>query len=193
MILLDPDLEPDTARLRTSAKRSKASLPPGASHRQQMPSVRSLTRFLKEAQAHVKLAGTVTVLLTSDAAIRGLNRRFRGKDKATDVLSFPTAGPIAAEMAGDLAISIPTARRQAAAQGHTLATEIRVLIVHGLLHLAGFDHESDTGQMARRERLLRGRLRLPQGLIDRSGQASAGMKTAARGTSMRRSHAGTRR
>ena len=193
MILLDPDLEPDTARLRTSAKRSKASLPPGASHRQQMPSVRSLTRFLKEAQAHVKLAGTVTVLLTSDAAIRRLNRRFRGKDKATDVLSFPTAGPITAEMAGDLAISIPTARRQAAAQGHTLATEIRVLIVHGLLHLAGFDHESDTGQMARRERLLRGRLRLPQGLIDRSGQGSAGMKTAARGTSMRRSHAGTRR
>ena len=71
-------------------------------------------------------------------------------------------------MAGDLAISVPTALRQAREQGHALAVEIKVLILHGLLHLAGFDHEADDGQMARRERLLRGRLGLPQGLIERT-------------------------
>ncbi len=72
------------------------------------------------------------------------------------------------KIAGDLAISVPTARRQAAEQGHSLSTEIKVLILHGLLHLAGYDHEADAGQMARRERLLRARLRLPQGLIERA-------------------------
>jgi probable rRNA maturation factor len=142
-----------------------------------MPSARSLALFLREAQAAARLRGHVTVLLTTDAAIRKLNRRFRGKDKPTDVLSFPTAGPLAAKMAGDLAISIPTARRQAAERGHSLAIEIKVLILHGLLHLAGFDHEADAGQMARRERLLRGRLRLPQGLIER---AEAAMPAASR-------------
>jgi probable rRNA maturation factor len=193
MILLDPDLDPDTARLAILAKRSKTALPPVTFRSQSMPSARSLDRFLNEAQGAVKLGGEVTVLLTTDAAIRRLNRRFRGKDKATDVLSFPTAGPIAAEMAGDLAISIPTARRQAAAQGHSLATEIRVLIVHGLLHLAGFDHESDTGQMARRERLLRGRLRLPQGLIERVSESGAGANPTAKGTARRRSQASAQR
>jgi len=110
------------------------------------------------------------VLLTSDAAIRRLNRRFRGKNKATDVLSFPAEAGFGAEkIAGDLAISVPTARRQGTACGHSLATELKVLILHGLLHLAGYDHESDSGRMARRERLLRGRLGLPMGLIERAG------------------------
>ncbi|MGB6745815.1 MAG: rRNA maturation RNase YbeY [Terracidiphilus sp.] len=129
-----------------------------------------MARFLHDAQAAVRLRGEVTVLLTSDAAIRRLNRRFRGKNKATDVLSFPadSAAPGSKQIAGDLAISVPTAMRQAAEQGHVLATEIKVLILHGLLHLAGYDHESDSGQMARRERLLRGRLGLPQGLIERA-------------------------
>jgi probable rRNA maturation factor len=112
------------------------------------------------------------VLLTTDAAIRGLNRRFRGKNKATDVLSFPAEGPIpglsAEGIAGDIAISVTTALGQAAEQGHSLSTEIKVLILHGLLHLAGYDHEADAGQMARRERLLRGKLGLPQGLIERA-------------------------
>jgi len=71
-------------------------------------------------------------------------------------------------IAGDLAISVPTARRQATACGHSLSTELKVLILHGLLHLAGYDHESDTGQMARRERRLRAQLGLPQGLIERA-------------------------
>ena len=132
-----------------------------------LPSARTLDRFLSEAQKAVRLKGHVTVLLTTDAAIRKLNRRFRGKNKATDVLSFPTEGPGSEEIAGDLAISATTALGQAAGQGHSLSTEIKVLILHGLLHLAGYDHEADAGKMARRERLLRGRLGLPQGLIER--------------------------
>jgi rRNA maturation RNase YbeY len=109
------------------------------------------------------------VLLTTDAALRKLNRNFRGKDQATDVLSFPQFQGIGAEeIAGDLAISVPTALRQAVEQGHSLSTEIKILILHGLLHLAGYDHEADNGKMARRERLLRARLNLPQGLIERA-------------------------
>jgi probable rRNA maturation factor len=135
-----------------------------------LPTARTLGSFLTAAQSAVRLRGQVTVLLTSDAAIRSLNRRFRGKNKATDVLSFPadTTAPGAEKIAGDLAISIPTASRQAAAQGHSLTKEIKVLMLHGLLHLAGYDHEVDAGEMERREQLLRARLRLPMGLIERA-------------------------
>jgi probable rRNA maturation factor len=164
MILLDPDLDPDPAP-HSHAMKSPSALPISAT-----PSPRSLARFLTLAQSAVKLRGEVTVLLTTDPAIRSLNRRFRGKNKATDVLSFPadSSAPGAERIAGDLAISVSTARRQAAAQGHKLSTELKVLILHGLLHLAGYDHEADTGQMLRRERLFRARLNLPQGLIERS-------------------------
>jgi probable rRNA maturation factor len=168
MILLDPDLDPHPALASTSAKQTAASglAPPKKNLR--LPSARTLSRFLAEAQSAVRLKGEVTVLLTTDPAIRRLNRQFRKKDKATDVLSFPADGIGAEEIAGDLAISVPTALRQAVEQGHSLATEIKVLILHGLLHLAGYDHETDAGQMARRERLLRARLGLPQGLIERA-------------------------
>jgi probable rRNA maturation factor len=127
-----------------------------------------LARFLALAQAAVRLKGQVNVLLTTDPAIRRLNQQFRGKNKATDVLSFPAEGIGAEEIAGDLAISVATALKQAVGQGHSLSTEVKVLILHGLLHLADYDHETDNGQMARRERLLRGRLGLPQGLIERA-------------------------
>jgi probable rRNA maturation factor len=167
MILFDPDLAPHPAPAAT-VKKSVATPPPDTTDRRhRLPSARTLSRFLGEAQAVVRLRGQVTVLLTTDQAIRSLNRRFRGKNKPTDVLSFPAGGPVAGEMAGDLAISVPTASRQAAEQDHALSIEIKVLILHGLLHLAGYDHEIDEGQMGRRERLLRGRLRLPQGLIER--------------------------
>jgi probable rRNA maturation factor len=171
MILLDPDLDPDPASLAKAVKRKSAS---AKSTKTSLPTARTLGRFLSEAQSAVRLRGQVTVLLTSDAAIRSLNRRFRGKNKATDVLSFPadSTAPGAEQIAGDLAISVPTALRQAAEQGHSLSTEIKVLILHGLLHLAGYDHEADAGQMARRERLLRARLRLPQGLIERASVAN---------------------
>jgi probable rRNA maturation factor len=173
MILLDPDLDPDPpSRAQkpngvTGPKQSRASRRSAISRVERLPSVRSLARFLRDAQVAVRLRGQVTVLLTTDGAIRKLNRQFRGIDKATDVLSFPAEVPDGPEFAGDLAISLQTARRQAAEQGHALSVEVKVLILHGLLHLAGYDHESDSGQMARRERRLRGRLGLPQGLIER--------------------------
>lgn len=168
MILLDPDLDPDPAPLSKAVK--SEAVPKSADMR--LPSTRTLARFLSQAQSAVRLRGQVTVLLTSDAALRSLNKRFRGKNKPTDVLSFPVdqAQPGAEKLAGDLAISIPTARRQAAEQQHALATEVKVLVLHGLLHLAGYDHESDTGQMERRERKLRASLGLPGGLIERSAE-----------------------
>lgn len=173
MILVDPDLgtdlDPDPATDAPHSGRAKSSMAQSASALRQsrIPSSRSLARFLQRAQSAVRLRGLVTVLLTSDTAVRRLNRQFRGKNKPTDVLSFPADTLVQNHEKGDLAISIPTARRQAIEQGHSLATEIKVLILHGLLHLAGYDHEADGGQMARRERRLRGRLGLPLGLIER--------------------------
>lgn len=168
MILLDPDLKPAASPKTTLAKRAVASGPSVPPRNQRIPAARTLAKFLALAQAAIRLKGEVTVLLTTDAAIRKLNRQFRGKNKATDVLSFPAEGIGAEEMAGDLAISVPTALRQAIEQGHSLSTEIKVLILHGLLHLSGHDHEADEGQMARREGRLRERLGLPQGLIERA-------------------------
>jgi probable rRNA maturation factor len=185
MILLDPDMDPDPAPKATKAKRVAVAATPAKQKDLRLPSARALALFLSKAQAAVRLKGQVTVLLTTDAAIRKLNRQFRGKNKATDVLSFPAEGPLpgspAEEMAGDIAISVTTALGQAAEQGHSLSTEIKVLILHGLLHLAGYDHEADAGQMARRERLLRAKLKLPQGLIERAeAPKAAASKRAAK-------------
>jgi probable rRNA maturation factor len=127
-----------------------------------------LTRFLASARGLVGLRGEVDVLLADDRTLRRLNREFRGKDKATDVLSFPAADEFAAMHAGDLAISVETAERQGEEHGHALAVEVRVLMLHGLLHLAGMDHETDAGEMRAREAELRKRMRLPNGLIDRA-------------------------
>jgi probable rRNA maturation factor len=174
MILLDPDLDPDPTPKATAAKRTGASKPKSTTPPTdlRLPSARTIARFLAAAQQAVKLKGQVTVLLTTDAAIRKLNHQFRGKNTATDVLSFP-ADPMpglkpAEQVAGDLAISVTTALKQARVQGHPLSTEIKVLVLHGLLHLAGYDHEADEGQMARRELHLRAKLKLPQGLIERA-------------------------
>lgn len=137
----------------------------------------ALTRFLKRAQAAVGLGGTVSVLLTTDAELKRLNRTFRGKNKPTDILSFP-ADPIpglppAHQHAGDLAVSLDTAGRQAAEHGHTVTDEVRVLLLHGLLHLAGLDHETDRGEMAAREAELRTELRLPNSLIARVSSSTS--------------------
>ncbi|NYF77721.1 rRNA maturation RNase YbeY [Granulicella arctica] len=126
-----------------------------------------LTRFLNRAREAVGVTGEVEVLLTTDAEMKRLNRTFRSKNKATDVLSFPTPHEIAHEHAGDLAISLDTAARQADAYGHTLRDELRILLLHGLLHLHGLDHETDDGQMAALETELRTELHLPVTLIDR--------------------------
>ena len=171
----DPGSDSDPAFHASMTKRASSTRPVPNDRSSRVPSARTLARFLREAQAAVRLRGQVSVLLTTDREIRRLNRQFRGKDKATDVLSFPADGFIqkTEKIAGDLAISVPTARRQAREQGHPLSVEIKVLILHGLLHLAGFDHERDTGQMARREKLLRRRLRLPEGLIERTKAGAA--------------------
>jgi probable rRNA maturation factor len=126
-----------------------------------------LSRFLNRARTAVGLDGEVDVLLTSDAEIKRLNRAFRKKNKATDILSFPASSEVP-EIAGDLAISLDTAARQAAEHGHTLRDELRILLLHGLLHLAGQDHETDSGEMATREATLRRQLKLPLSLIERS-------------------------
>ncbi len=126
-----------------------------------------LSRFLLRAKKATGLLGDVTVLLCGNTRIRQLNRDFRGKNKATDVLSFP-AEEHAVDTAGDLAVSLETAAKQAADHGHDLLTEVRVLLLHGMLHLAGFDHETDTGEMQQREAELRDRFKLPGGLIERT-------------------------
>lgn len=105
-------------------------------------------------------------MIADDAEIRRLNRKYRAKDQATDVLSFPAA--VQNGLAGDIAISIDRARTQAAERGHSLADELRILMLHGALHLAGMDHESDSGEMARAEARWRKRLGLPHGLIERT-------------------------
>ena len=132
-----------------------------------------LTRFLRRAQTTAGLQGEVEVVLADDRTLRRLNRGFRGKNKATDVLSFPASPELADVHAGDLAISLETASRQAAEHGHRLRDEVRVLLLHGVLHLCGMDHEVDAGEMATREAALRRQLRLPTGLIARTASPAS--------------------
>ncbi len=139
-----------------------------------------LTRFLRAAQAAVGLAGEIEVLLSDDRALRRLNRDFRGKNKPTDVLSFPAPVEFTGVYAGDLAVSLETAARQAQEHGHPLRDELRVLLLHGVLHLHGMDHEVDGGEMAAREAELQSRLRLPGGLIGRSADALRSIGAAKR-------------
>ncbi|HKF48265.1 MAG TPA: rRNA maturation RNase YbeY [Terracidiphilus sp.] len=179
MILLDPDLDPD--RRSTIPRGTNSPELPKVQRDSRPPSPRTLNAFLREAQQAVRLKGIVSVLLTTDAAIRTLNRDFRRKNKATDVLSFPASEVSRGEVAGDLAISVDTARLQARDHGHSLSTEIKVLILHGLLHLAGYDHEKDSGVMARRERTLRAKLALPLGLIERTTKNAFTLSTPGRG------------
>lgn len=139
--------------------------------RKRVPQVTELAlgRFAHRVRKAAGLKGLVDVLLTSNAEMRVLNRRFRGKDKPTDVLSFPIAGDDPREnFAGEIAISAETAAQNARSLGHSPAEEVKILILHGMLHLKGYDHERDRGQMARRENQLRAQLRLPAGLIDRA-------------------------
>jgi probable rRNA maturation factor len=131
-------------------------------------STSTLTRFLNRARTAVGINGAVDVLLADDPTLRHLNKTFRGKNKSTDVLSFPAPSAFAAKHAGDLAISLETAARQAKTYGHTLTEETKILLLHGLLHLSGEDHETDNGEMAAREATLRRELRLPSTLIERT-------------------------
>jgi probable rRNA maturation factor len=118
----------------------------------------------------------VAVALVSDRRVRALNKRYRGKDCATDVLSFPSKGD---GFLGDIVIARGVAKRQARAAGHAEATELRILALHGLLHLLGYDHERDRGEMQRVEARLRRRNGLPAGLIERTAVPKAPESLAA--------------
>jgi len=138
---------------------------------------RALSIFARKLEREVAKGRPFDILITGDAELRKLNRDFLGKDYATDVLSFPSsrhgraslawAGQEAYPTLGDLAISIARARAQAKQYGHTTEHEIRILMLHGLLHLLGMDHEKDGGRMARAEGRWRRELGLPTGLIER--------------------------
>ncbi len=134
----------------------------------------SLARWLRTA-APARARGVVAVALVSDRRIRALNRAYRGKDDATDVLSFPADDPA---FLGDIVIARGVARRQARVAGHSEATELKLLALHGLLHLLGYDHEHDNGRMQRVESRLRRRNGLPAGLIERASRAGAGPRSA---------------
>ena len=120
--------------------------------------------------------GRVGIALVSDRRIRALNRTYRRKDYATDVLSFRSEPePLALSpepFLGEIVIARGVARRQAREARHSELTELRVLALHGLLHLLGYDHESDSGEMRRAERRLRRKGGLTEGLIERTGSVS---------------------
>ena len=127
--------------------------------------------------APARARGEVALAIVSDARMRALNRKYRRKDKATDVLSFPSDPPAAPRasrpaprLLGDIVIAEGVGRRQAREAGHAYAVELKILALHGLLHLLGYDHHdpADGGRMARLERRLRAEGGLPAGLIERA-------------------------
>lgn len=134
----------------------------------------ALARFASRAKKAARLSGEVTVLVTGNREIQELNRQFRKKNEPTDVISFPSE---ADGIAGDIAISADIARANARELGHETTAELKVLILHGMLHLAGFDHETDNGQMARKETRLRRQLGLSSGLIERANGNGAARHT----------------
>jgi len=145
----------------------------------------ALSRFLSRAKRAVGLRGDVTLLVTSNAAMRSLNSRFRRLNKPTDVLSFPSAQRsygTASVVAGEIAISADIALRNALELGHSPSVEVKVLALHGILHLAGYDHERDNGIMARKEAKLRRVLNLPLSLTERGKISPANSAKPARQT-----------
>jgi probable rRNA maturation factor len=139
----------------------------------------SLLSFAEVLRDRVAKGRDFHCRITNDAELQSLNAQFRGKDYATDVLSFPdlsvpnTAAPERERSLGDMAISIERARAQARECRHTTEDEIRILMLHGVLHLLGMDHESDSGQMRRTEIRLRRKFGLPAGLIERQKEGKA--------------------
>ncbi len=135
-----------------------------------------LARYARRAQKLAEVAGAVDILIAGNRRLQELNRRFRKKNAPTDVLSFPRAA------GGDIAISAEIARENAGRYGHSPAAELKILILHGMLHLAGHDHERDGGRMAAIEARLRTQLELPGSLIGRA-DVSAARPQARRGSS----------
>ncbi len=123
-----------------------------------------LARYVRRAQKLAGVMGTVDILVAGSRRLQELNRRFRRKNAPTDVLSFPR------DQGGDIAISAEIARANAGRYGHSSAAELKILILHGMLHLAGHDHERDGGRMAAIEARLRAQLKLPESLIHRAAE-----------------------
>jgi probable rRNA maturation factor len=126
---------------------------------------RSLQRFARQVSVQIAAGRAFTCVIAGDRTLQRLNREYLGRDYATDVLSFPSGD---SSFLGDLAISAVRAQAQARAFGHGLLDEIRILMLHGVLHLLGYDHEIDRGKMARAERKWRATFSLPTSLIERS-------------------------
>jgi probable rRNA maturation factor len=135
----------------------------------------ALGRFLAKAKRAAGVRGSINVLVSGNRELRSLNKRFRGKDQPTDVLSFPPEFA-AGDFSGDVAISLEIARKNARLLKHTVAKELKILVLHGVLHLAGHDHESDHGEMAQLEERLRKQLHLPTALIERTANGASGRK-----------------
>jgi probable rRNA maturation factor len=123
---------------------------------------RQLERFARTLAQRIANGRSFECLIANDQELQRLNLNFLGHDYPTDVLSFPNA-----EL-GEIAISIERAAEQAAQFGHSLLEEIQILMLHGVLHLAGFDHETDSGEMAAAEQHWRAEFQLPQALIGRA-------------------------
>ena len=156
-----------SGRRRASPRRLDVAV---TSHTERPVRVPGLASWLAGV-APASARGTVSVAFVTDAAIRALNRRHRGKNAATDVLSFPSDER---GFLGDIAVAEGVARRQARRAGHAFGIEARVLALHGLLHLLGYDHESDDGgRMRRVEARLRRLGGLREGLIERGGGRQA--------------------
>ncbi len=167
-------MDPDSSRL-------QIAVTDGRGRPVRAPGLRQWLASVAPARAR----GVLAIALARDAEVRALNRRYRRKDEPTDVLSFPAedadqppgsglrapAKTVIDRSLGDLVIATGVARRQAADAGHSYATELKVLALHGLLHLLGYDHHApdDHGRMARLEARLRRRGGLRTGLIERAG------------------------
>jgi probable rRNA maturation factor len=134
---------------------------------------RQLTRFARTLEARVAEGKGFECLIADDRELRRLNAAFLNHDYPTDVLSFPSSAD--ARMLGEIAISIERAAEQAEQFGHTLLEELQVLMLHGVLHLAGYDHETDGGAMAAAEQRWRSKFSLPQTLIERAEMAGASL------------------
>jgi probable rRNA maturation factor len=132
---------------------------------------RVLRNFLRLLCDRVALGRSVVCLIAGDGTLQRLNLQFLGHDYATDVLSFPSGGEIGA--LGDLAISVERAEAQARELGHGRVDEIRVLMLHGVLHLMGLDHEQDQGEMAESEQRWRAAFGLPPALTERDRAGAA--------------------
>ena len=130
----------------------------------------ALRDFALTLESRVAKKSSFDCLITGDAELRRLNRQFRRKNYPTDVLSFPseTGAPHSAKTLGEMAISADRALEQSREHGHSLADELKILMLHGVLHLMGHDHEADQGEMARTETRWRKALALPNGLIERT-------------------------